>query len=81
MKVDTDKEPCWWDEFNVADLERVIETQNKIIEYQKKQGTKKLFNILVSLDDVSDNPAITRNNKLLNSLFCRGRQIITSNNC
>ena len=25
------------------------------------------------MDDVSDNPAITRNNKLLNSLFCRGR--------
>ena len=28
---------------------------------------KKLFNILVIFDDVSDNPAITRNNKLLNS--------------
>ena len=27
LKVDTDKEPCWWDEFNVEDLERVIETQ------------------------------------------------------
>ena len=73
LKVDNDKEPCWWDEFNVEDLERVIETQNKIIEYQKKQGMKKLFNILVILDDVSDNPAITRNNKLLNYLFCRGR--------
>ena len=34
---------------------------------------KKLSNILVILDDVSDNPAITRNNKLLSSLFCRGR--------
>ena len=34
---------------------------------------KKLFSILVILDDVSDNPAITRNIKLLNSLFCRGR--------
>ena len=73
LKVDTDKEPCWWDGFRVGDLGRVVETQNKIIEYQKKQGMKKLFNILVILDDVSDNPAITRNNKLLNSLFCRGR--------
>ena len=45
LKVDNDKEPCWWDEFNVEDLERVIETQNKIIKYQKKQGTKTLFNI------------------------------------
>ena len=73
MKVDNDKEPCWWDEFNVEDLERAIETQNKIIEYQKKTRNEQLFNILVILDDVSDNPAITRNNKLLNSLFCRGR--------
>ena len=73
LKVDNDKEPCWWDELNVEDLEKVTETQNKIIEYQKKQGTKKLLNILVVLDDVSDNPAITRNNKLLNSLFYRGR--------
>ena len=37
LKVDTDKEPCWWDEFNVEDLERVIETQNKITEYQKNK--------------------------------------------
>ena len=76
LKVDTDKESCWWDEFNVEDLERVLETQNKITEYLKKQGMKKLFNILVILDDVSDNPAITRNKKnkkMLNSLFCRGR--------
>ena len=49
LKVDTDIDPCWWDEFNVEDLEKVIETQNTIIEYQKKQGMKKLFNILVIL--------------------------------
>ena len=73
LKVDTDTESCWWDEFNVEDLERVIETQNTIIEYQKNQGMKKLFNIFVIFDEVSDNPALTRNNKLLNSLFCRGR--------
>ena len=36
-------------------------------------GTKKLFNILVILDDISNNPAIIRKNKLLNSLFSRGR--------
>ena len=37
LKVDTEKEPCWWDEFNVVDLEGVIETQNKITEYQKNK--------------------------------------------
>ena len=34
---------------------------------------KKLFNVLVILDDVSGHPAKTRNNKLLSSVFCRGR--------
>ena len=34
---------------------------------------KKLFNILVLLDDVSDNQALARNIKLLNSVLCRGR--------
>ena len=73
LKVDTDKEACWWDEFHLEDLEKVIDTQTKIVEYQKKIGMNKLYNCCIILDDVSDNPAITRNNKLLNSLFCRGR--------
>ena len=32
-----------------------------------------MINILIILDDVSDIPAKARNNKWLNSLFCRGR--------
>jgi len=36
MKVDTDKEKCWFEEFNVEDLEKVLDTQHKITEYSKK---------------------------------------------
>ena len=36
MKIDTDKEKCWFEEFNVEDLERVLDTQHKITEYSKK---------------------------------------------
>ena len=37
LKVDSDKEPCWWDEFNVVDLKRVIETQNKKMNIRKNK--------------------------------------------
>ena len=43
LKVDTDKEPCWWDEFSVVDLERVIGTQNKIFEYQKQTRNEEVI--------------------------------------
>ena len=82
MKVDTDKEQCFFEEFNPEDMERVIDTQHKITEYSKKQKFKKLFSILCILDDISDDPRVSRHNKLLNSLYVRGRHnsisIVTS---
>ena len=82
MKIDTDKEPCFFEEFNAEDMEKIIDTQHKVIEYQKKHKMKKLFGILCILDDMSDDPRVSRHNKLLNSLYVRGRHnnvsIITS---
>ena len=82
MKIDTDKETCFFEEFNAQDMEKVIDTQHKVIEYQKKNNMKKLFGILCILDDISDDPRVSRHNKLLNSLYVRGRHnnisIITS---
>ena len=75
MKIDPDKEQCWFDEFKASDLESIINTQQKILEYCKKQGYKKLFNILVVLDDISDDPKVSRHNKLLNQLYVRGRHV------
>ena len=73
MKVNTDKEKCWFEEFNVEDLERVLDTQHKITEYSKKHKMKKLYPILLVLDDIADDPRIARYSKLLNSVYVRGR--------
>ena len=82
MKIDIDKEPCFFQEFNAEDMEKIIDTQHKVIEYQKKHKMNKLFGILYMLDDISDDPRVSTHNKLLNSLYVRGRHnnisIITS---
>ena len=82
MKVDTDKEKCFFEEFIPEELEKVIETQRKITEYSKKNKFKKLYPILLILDDIADNPRIARYSKLLSSTCVRGRHngisVITS---
>jgi hypothetical protein len=39
----------------------------------KKQKEKKLFSILIVVDDFSDDPSFSRQSKLLHSLYTRGR--------
>ena len=82
MKVDTDKEKCFFEEFIPEELEKVIETQRKITEYSKKNKFKKLYPILLILDDFADEPKIARYSKLLNSTYVRGKHngisVITS---
>jgi hypothetical protein len=50
----TDKEPIYFDHYDSSDLHKIIETQHKIIEYMKKKGHKKLYSILVVVDDFAD---------------------------
>ena len=82
MKVDTEKEKCYFEEFIPEALEKVIETQYKITEYSKKNKFKKLYPILIILDDIAHDPKIARYSKLLNSTYARGRHngisVITS---
>ncbi len=81
MKVDTEKEKCFSEEFIPEELEKVIKTQHKITEYSKNKF-KKLYPILLILDDIADDPKIARYSKLLNSTYVRGRHngisVITS---
>ena len=74
MKVsDKDKEKFYFNNYNPEDLENIIETQHKIIKMLKASNRKKLFSILIAIDDFSDDPSFTRQSKLLHSLFTRGR--------
>ena len=45
LKVDTEKEKYFFNEYNPSELEAVISRQHKITEYQKKNGHKQLHSI------------------------------------
>jgi len=61
------------DEYDPQALQKILDTQRKVVEYQKKEGHKKLFQILIVVDDFADDPSFSRQSKLLHSLFTRGR--------
>ena len=67
-------EPFLFDHYNPAELHKVMQTQKRVIAAGKEQeGTKKLWSILIVVDDFADNPAFCRQERLLHELFTRGR--------
>ena len=63
----------YYDSYDPENLEAIIDSQTKIVEYQKKHNHKKIFQILIIVDDFADSPDFSRQSKLLHSLFTRGR--------
>ena len=82
MKVDTEKEQCFFEEYSSSDLQQIIEKHHKVIEYQKKNDHKTLHSCLLVIDDMADNEKFSRHSSLLNQLYVRGRHnalsVITS---
>jgi hypothetical protein len=70
---ETEEEQFYFSEYDAQALNNIIDTQRKIIEHQKKQNDKKLYQILIVIDDFADDPSFSRQSKLLHSLFTRGR--------
>ena len=76
------KEEQWaWDTYNPLALENLIATQKEVIKKAKEKKVRKLFNILIVVDDFADNPAFSRRDALLHSLFTRGRHAFISTIC
>ena len=74
MKVQhTDEEPLYFDHYDPEALNTIISTQHKVVEYQKKQNHKKLYSVLVVVDDFADDPSFSRHSKILHALYTRGR--------
>ena len=73
----THDEEFFFDNFDEAALSDIINTQKKIVEYQKKHDRKKLFQILVIIDDFADNYKVSHH-PLINALFTRGRHSCVS---
>ena len=69
----TDEDPYFFNHYDPGALHKIIDTQHKVIEYQKKQDHKKLFSILIIVDDFADDPSFSRHSKMLHALYTRGR--------
>ena len=73
LKIDTEKEKVYFDDFNPKDLEHILNLQNKITQYQKDHDFKTLYSVLIIIDDFVDDTRFSRHNSLLNALYIRGR--------
>ena len=74
----SDREKCYFDSYEPAELEQVIRTQQKVIDYQKEHKHKDLYQILIIIDDFADTPDFTRKSQLLHQLYIRGRHYMIS---
>jgi hypothetical protein len=74
MKLqETDDDKFYFDTYEPEELEKIIHIQHKITDYMKKHKYKTLYQVLIIVDDFSDEPSFSRQSKLLHSLFTRGR--------
>jgi len=71
-------ETCVFDHYDPEELQKIIETQRKVVEFMKSKKKKKLYQILILVDDFADDPSFSRSSKLLHSLFTRGRHSMIS---
>ena len=73
LKVDNKKEQFLFEENDAPALEQIINTQHKVIEYQKKQNMKKLFSCLLIIDDFAEDKTFMRYSKILHGLYTKSR--------
>ena len=82
LNVDNKKEQYLFDEYNPDALTHIIDTQHKVIEYQKKNKVKKLFSCLLIIDDWAEDKIFMRYSKILHGLYTKSRHfglsVITS---
>ena len=75
-----DRETCYFDSYDPAELEQVINTQKKIKDYQKEQKHKYLYQILIVIDDFADGTNCTRKSQLLHQLYTKRSSLHDFNN-
>ena len=62
---------------NGEELERILTEQMSLVQLMKEEK-RKPYHIAVIIEDVADDPRISRNSRVLNSLFTRGRHAFCS---
>ena len=64
-----DREKCYFDSYDPSELEQVLNTQRKVIDYVKEQSHTYLYQIMVVDDDFADDTSFTRKFQLLHQLY------------
>ena len=78
-KLEVGEREQWaWDRYDPAALQEIIETQREVIAAAKAKKVRRMFNVLIVVDDFADNPQFSRREALLHSLFTRGRHAFIS---
>ena len=65
----SDREKCDFDSYDPAELEQVINTQKKVIYYQKEQKHTYLYYTFTVIDDFADDTNFTRKSQLLHQFY------------
>ena len=75
MKVPTDREQVYFEDWDESALRRIINQQRKITETSKQLKMKQLYQILVVIDDHADSPSLYKKtgDSALDTLFICGR--------
>ena len=75
LGVNVEKDQAYWEDWDEAALRRIIQQQRKITETSKKLEMKKLYQVLIILDDLADMPQLHKPNRTVDTLFIRGRHM------
>ena len=67
----TNIDPICVDHYDSDALHEILDNHHKITEYTKKKDFKKLFHILMLMDDFADDPSFTRQSKMLHSVYMK----------
>ena len=75
MKVNTDREQVYFENWDEAALRRIIDQQRKITQVSKQMKMKQLYQILILIDDTADSPNLRKRtgDSALDTLFVRRR--------
>ena len=74
--IDLKKEPAFFEEFDVGVLQQIVDRHRKIVQVQKDRGEKRLYNLLLIVDDYADDQRVMRhgkNGQFLANCFLKGR--------
>ena len=77
-----EEEECFFDHWDEAKIGEIIETQRKVVEFQKREkASNKLFGICIVVDDFASEPCVMSSRaggSSLNRLLVRGRHLAIS---